>query len=91
MENEVFTQFCTMLDEAVSNEKEIMIAMGTGRNSLATGFVPYECDYQEGIYIESMNDNSVKIENVDSITYDDIEDTYEIKSGSTLFCFSFGI
>lgn len=88
MENEIFEQICTMLDEAVNEERTICVCMKCKEGNILATFVPNECNYQDGIYIMSVNDDIVNINDIDEISYDEMEDEYEIRSGSVSFCIS---
>lgn len=88
MEQTVIAQFCAMLDKVIMNAMAICVCMKFVKGSIMATFVPSECDYQDGVHIVSEDDDEININNIDEISYDEIEDMYEIKSGEISFYIS---
>lgn len=88
MEHKVFAQFCAMLDKVMVNAMAICVCIKYVTGNIMATFVPSECDCRDGIHIVSEDDDEVNINNIDEISYDEIEDMYEIKSGEIRFYIS---
>ena len=81
MEQTVIAQFCVMLDKVVMNAMALCVCIKYVKGNVMSTFVPSECDCRDGIHIVSEDDDEVNINNIDEISYDEIEDMYKIKSG----------
>lgn len=89
MDNDTLIQLYKTLDEAVVNEREICVCMRNQNGSHMAIFVPGECNYNDGIYISAQNNGIVDIKTSNaSISYDEMEDEYEIQSGDVTFSLS---
>lgn len=84
MENEVCEQFCAMLEEVIENSGTICVCLKSVNFSTIFTIVPIECYCWDDIYITSENDSIVYMKNIDSITYDEIEDEYRIRAGQDM-------
>ena len=81
-----FEHICTAIDEAITNETAINICEKSNGGSMMFTFVPYECSCDnDSIYISAENDSYVNIININTITYDGIEELYTILAGDTVY------
>ena len=81
MENEMFVNFCNLLERVTTNKEEICVTFSCKVGNMTMTFVPYEYSYHDGIYIESREEDSVKINHIDAIFYDEMEEIFNITCG----------